>query len=268
MSNMREIVELYKNEEFKREFIANYTKIGESKYIAENEYVAAFRLIHKNESNGIPHVAPLYCATTDSVKRALLMISEQGLMFDPRKKEVAIFTGIQSNNKVFLDFTLRYRGMYRLVGSSSKVKSTSIEIVYEGDTFEWRGSKVEPIYLMNIHHNRNVITAGFCSFTMHDGSVIAHMMSNDELYAIIHLHVKAELESKVDSEMWTGAWLGKSLRAKVFREAFSIHKVALLSGNAMLDANQFEDSKNPIDEFAKELEIALAEEEADHETND
>lgn len=257
--SMKEIVSLYKDEDFKLEFVNNYIKRGESKHVAESEYVAAFRLIHKNEADGIPHVAPLYNASIESVRLVLLMISEQGIMFDPRKKEVAIFTGIQSNGVAFLDFTLRYRGIYRLVGNSPKVKATSVEVVYEGDTFEWRGSKVEPTYMMNIHHNRNKIIAGFCSFTMANDSVIAYMMSSEELYEIIGIHIKVELDNGIDTDMWSGAWLGKSLRAKIFRSAFELNKSALLDSQAMIDSVSSNEAGSEIDLFAKELEKSLIE---------
>lgn len=259
MSNMKQITALYKDESFKEAFLANYEAAGESRQQAEIEYVAAFKTIYTNDSNGIMPNPPMFDATVDSIKRVLLSVSEQGLLLDPRKKEVAMTTTQSAGGLTTLDFILCYRGMYRLVGMSKKVLSTSVEIVYEGDHFEWKGSKIEPEYRMNLNHNKDCIMAGFCSFTMANGTIIAHLMMGEELDEIIKQAISASQAAGGNTDMWTGPWKGRSLRSRIFRSAFSIHKASLLDTKSMINALTVDDEMPSIDAFAKVLEESLSE---------
>ena len=257
MSNLEQIVNLYKDEAFKQEFITNYERAGESRYVAENQYVAVFQAITTNDCNGISPDPAMYLAEIDSIRRILLTISDEGLMLDPKKKEVALITTTSVSGKPYLDFLLCYRGMYKLVGLSKKVLSSSLEIIYEGDRFEWRGEAEMPRYIMDLGHNKENILAGYCAFKMTNGTVIAHLVNQEEIYEIINSSMNATSQAGGNTDMWTGPWRTRSLRAKVFRSAFNIHRASLLSSRDMINSMTDEDVSPNIDEFAKILEESL-----------
>lgn len=257
MNHLQNIVELYKNMAFKQEFISNYEKAGESRYIAENQYVAVFQAITSNNSNGISPEPAMYYADINSIKRVLLTISDQGLMLDPKSKEVALTTSNAINGKPQLEFLLCYRGMYKLVGLSKKVLSSSLEIIYEGDKFEWRGEAEMPSYVMDMNHNKENILAAYCAFKMANGIVLAHLVNQDEIYEIINRAMDATHQAGGNVDMWTGPWKSRSLRSKIFRSAFSIHRASLLDNREMINSMSDEDGTPSIDEFAKILEQSL-----------
>ena len=257
MSHLKHIVELYKCESFKQEFISNYERAGESRYIAENQYVAVFQAITMNDCNGISPEPALYLCDVSSIRRVLLTISDQGLMLDPKKREIALTTTKSVNGQPYLDFMLCYRGMYKLLGYSKKVLSSSLEIIYEGDTFEWRGEAEMPKYIMNLNHNKENILAGYCAFKMENGTVLAHLVNQEEIYEIINNGIESTSNAGGNSEMWTGPWRTRSLRAKIFRIVFNIHRASLLDSREMINSMTDEDSAPNIDEFAKVLEDQL-----------
>lgn len=259
MSHLKKIVELYKDESFRNEFISNYEKAGESRYIAENQLVAVFQAITNNNANGISPNPALYDSTVESIKRVLLTVSSEGLMLDPRKKEVALTTSESVSGKPHLDFLLCYRGMYKLVGLSKKVLSSSLEIIFEGDTFEWRGEAEMPKYIMSMDHNTNNILFAYCSFKMTNGTIISHLMNSEEIYAIINNSIEATEQAGGDPSMWIGPWRIRSLRAKVFRSAFNIHRASLLESREMINSMSDEDALPDLDSFAKSLEKKLNE---------
>jgi recombinational DNA repair protein RecT len=254
---MQLIVELYKNKAFMEEFVANYMKFGESRTAAEREYIHAFQIIRNNESNGMHCHPAMNTADIESVKRTMLIISEQGLAFEPRKKEVGITTSNNLSGIVYLDFILCYRGMYKLVGNSEKVLSMSCEIIYDGDTFEWRGAKVEPTYIMHNNRNKQFIMGGFCSFTMSNGTILAYYVDQDEILELQRLSIEATAAMNGNTDMWTGAWKTRSLKAKVFKSAFNTYRSSLLTNKDMINASTEDDNSPSLEGFAKELEKAL-----------
>jgi hypothetical protein len=261
MNHLQQIIELYKDESFKQEFINNYERAGESRYVAENQYVVVFQAITSNECNGISPEPAMYYTSVDSIRRVLLTISDQGLMLDPKKKEIALTTipSVNANGRPHLDFLLCYRGMYKLIGLSKKVLSSSLEIIYEGDTFEWRGEAEMPKYVMDLGHNKENILAGYCVFKMANGTILAHLVNQEEIYEIINRSIEATSQAGGNSEMWTGPWRSRSIRSKVFRSAFSIHRASLLDNREMINSMTDEDVTPSIDEFAKILEQSLNE---------
>lgn len=257
-NNSKRIIELGKDDGFKSQFINNYLKTGESQYMAETQFVSAFQtIIMNNSSNDIVQEPALYCAQVESIKRVLLTISSSGLLIDPKKKEVALFTSRSVSGEPFLDFILCYRGMYKLVGLSERVLSSCVEIVYEGDTFEWSGENQMPKYMMNLNHDKNKIVAGYCAFQMANGVVLAHMMSGDEIEELVTHSIEATRSVGGNSDMWTSAWKGRCIKSKIFRSAFNFYRASLLDNKAMIKSMTDEEPKQNIDNFAQFLETQL-----------
>lgn len=265
MSALKEIIKLYKDEGFRAEFISNYEKAGENRYVAENQLVAVFQAITTNNANGISANPPLFESDVSSIRRVLLTVSSEGLMLDPRKKEIALITTPAVSGKPYLDFILCYRGMYKLVGLSKKVLTSSLEIVYEGDTFEWRGESEPPKYIMDLGHNSENILAAYCTFRMANGTFISHLVNAEEIYEIINSSIQATEQAGGDASMWTGPWRTRSLRAKIFRSAFNIHRASLLESRDMINSLTDEDAAPDLEAFAKVLEQRLNEEKGEEE---
>jgi hypothetical protein len=116
-----------------------------------------------------------------------------------------------------------------------------------------------PKYIMDLGHNKNNILAGYCAFKMANGTVLAHLVNQEEIYAIINNAMEATASAGGNTEMWTGPWRTRSLRSKVFRSAFNIHRASLLDSREMINSMTDEDGTPSIDEFVKILEQTLNE---------
>jgi recombinational DNA repair protein RecT len=116
-----------------------------------------------------------------SVQNTLLQSAEHGLSFDPRAKELYLEVQQSLQDDLILTFQLglKYNGMKNRLVKSCGVRMLTTEVVYENDTFEWRGQWKEPLYIMA--NEESDMRLAFGMVKLKDGDVMAYKLSKEEL---------------------------------------------------------------------------------------
>ena len=259
MSINAEIVALYKDETFKSEFIANYINAGISKYTAQAEFTHAFNIIANDFGSG-PNRPPLSTVNMNSIKQAMLVVSEQGVSFNPENKELIFCGAISEREKPYAEIILRYRGMYTLAMRSKNVRSVAIELVYEKDSFTWLGSDEAPVYASTASKDQGAMTCGFVSIRLNNGAVASHKMTHSELLAVEaqSLQYEADMTGSAEGSLYNTPWRERCLKAVLWRSAFNLLKNTFLANYGSLDASGGEVASDVAEEFEKRFADALA----------
>lgn len=125
-----------------------------------------------------------YKVDWESVKQTLLQSAEFGLSFDARSKEAFIEVQSSPDNQQELTFqlALKYNGMKHRLVKACGVRMLTTEVVYEKDTFEWRGQWKEPLYIMS--NESSEIRCCFGMVKLRNGDIMAYKLGLDELLEI------------------------------------------------------------------------------------
>ncbi|MDC8832973.1 recombinase RecT [Alteromonas gilva] len=260
MLNRNELIALYKDEEFKASFIANYVDKNVHLHVAQKEFITAFNLIAND--NGSQERPAIKQASASSIKSTFLMISSYGLSFDPNEKEVYVYGEHRDPNKVGLGVTLGYRGMRRIAMNSGKVKVITSEIVYESDSFTWLGADKAPSFASTGRNQDDNISCGFVTIRLMDNSVVSFKMSAAELLQIENDNIQMETEFTGDpnNSLYRTAWRERCLRAALWRSAYREYQHLFMdTGKIVDDQGTLESETETADAFEAMMAEALAE---------
>ena len=259
MSISAELVALYKDETFKAEFIANYINAGISKYTAQAEFTHAFNIIANDLGSGTNR-PPLSTVRMDSIKQAMLVVSEQGVSFNPENKEIIFCGAINDRSVAYAEIILRYRGMYTLAMRSKNVRSVAIELVYEKDSFTWLGSDEAPVYASTVTKDQGSMLCGFVSIKLNNGAVASHKMTHNELLAVEaqSLQYEADMTGSTDGSLYNTPWRERCLKAVLWRSAFNLLKNTFLANAGSLESAGDNTGNGGAEDFEKRFADALA----------
>jgi hypothetical protein len=122
-----------------------------------------------------------YQVDWESVKQTVLLSAEYGLSFDARSKEAYIEVQSSPDNQQILTFqlALKYNGMKHRLVKACGVRMLTTEVVYENDTFEWRGQWKEPLYIMA--NEKSDMQCCFGMVKLKNGDIMAYKLDKEEL---------------------------------------------------------------------------------------
>lgn len=253
MQNKDSIIALYKDNDFKAAFIANYLQRGEREHVAEKEYSNAFAWLAEDYGNDInPAIS---AAPVDEIKRTFLAISTYALSFDKKSKEVYLFGERRDNNRICVGSELGYRGMQRIIVNTKGVKASNTEMVYENDAFTWLGADQRPNYASDGRGQRSALICGFTTITFDDGTVLCHKSSAEELEEIERQSIEHTLhfEGTVDMSLYNSPWRERCLRICTLRAAFREYRHLFVSNKDVLTEQPQTQSSNSLGAFEKLL---------------
>lgn len=241
MENRQNLINLYKDADFKQDFIKGYLDNRVRLHVAELEFSQIFDLLVTQIP--APGGRPLFEANIVNIKKTLLSISAYGLSVNPNNKEVYLSCYDMGGKYPELSSILGYRGMQRIINNANDVHSHSTEIVYQGDAFSWLGADMRPNYASTGLNQNDDIVCAFTVFTFKDGNVLSHRMAASELLDIEQQSLDMSLnnEGTVSDNLYAGPWRERCLRIAAFRSAFRDNQYRFVNEQ---DAFVVEDPKN------------------------
>jgi len=129
----------------------------------------------------IGKLQPDYTINWQSIKATALLSAEYGLSFEVRAKELywEVHVSPESNTEVMVDLGLKYNGMKHRLVKACGVRMLTTEVVYENDTFEWRGQWKEPLYIMA--NDESEMACCFGMVKLKSGDTMAYKLSKAEM---------------------------------------------------------------------------------------
>jgi hypothetical protein len=79
---------------------------------------------------------------------------------------------------------ISYRGLVKLATDSGAILWAKTELVYENDTFKWKGVNEAPEHSADPFGDRGEVQGGYCQARLHDGSVMVEVMPIEEIYKV------------------------------------------------------------------------------------
>lgn len=222
-----DIIALYQNTQLKAEFINNYTKAKFSPLTywsvrqAENQWATICSMIAEGLSNQT--LPQLHLAAKSDLISALLMISEQGLSFDKKDKQIYLYVEFNEQQIPLLKILLGYKGMQLMCMRTGLFKYLTSELVYQGDKFTWRGESTPPEFESAGSPGNRKLACGFVGLKYRDGDWLHFRMDAEELEEV-------ERAAKAASYMQTGSeenslystpWRNRMLKIALWRNAYN-----------------------------------------------
>lgn len=233
-----DIIALYKNAQLKTEFINNYTKAKFSPQTywterqAENQWATIFSMIAEGLSSQT--MPQLHLASKYDLISALLMISEKGLSFDKKDKQIYLYVEFSEQQIPQLKVVLGYKGMQLMCMRTGLFKYLTSELVFQGDTFTWRGEATPPEFESAGSTENRKLSCGFVGLKYKDGDWLHFKMESAELEEV-------ERAARAASYMQTGSeenslystpWRNRMLKIALWRNAYNWVRSSALAADS------------------------------------
>ncbi|WP_240224575.1 recombinase RecT [Rheinheimera hassiensis] len=255
MASREELIALYKDAEFKANFINNYLAAkcsANAKWTLERasaEFTHAFNLIASH--TGDEYRPGVSVCNIKQIRRALLTISEIGLSLNPREKEVYISTHVEQTGLPVLKTTIGYKGMQKLVMNTGSFQYFTVELVYEEDTFTWLGGQDKPVFVSSCRPSADSkLVCGIVVFTYKNGTYLSYKMDAEEILEIERADLQRCLEvfGSSGASLYSGPWRNRMMEIAVWRNAYNGLKHILMADGLSPSLNMSEDGSLIIDD--------------------
>lgn len=137
---------------------------------------ASFAVQALNKNDYLQGVA---LSNVDSLKYAVMNVASIGLSLNPVHRLAYL---VPRDKQVCLDIS--YIGLIKLATDCGSVKLVKAELVYEKDTFKYKGLGKEPTHEFNPFKDRGSITGAYCIALTHDEKYLVEMMTISQINAI------------------------------------------------------------------------------------
>lgn len=260
MADRQQLVALYRDNDFKAQFISNYLSAKCSSNanwtlsLAQLEWTNAFNILANDLGDGYrPAVSQ---APISKIRSAFLRVSELGLSFNPETKEIYLHGALDSHNNVTLNTCLGYKGMQKLVMNTGSFQYFTTELVHEGDTFNWMGSQDKPVFVSSGKTAGMDLICGIVVFTYRNGSVLSYKMDAEELLAIESADLERHQQQfgSAGYSLYSGPWRNRMLKISLWRNAYNeLKHILMASANMPLlnidNYGVFSDEQEVNDDF-------------------
>jgi recombination protein RecT len=115
----------------------------------------------------------------NSLQGAILNVAAIGISLNPAQQHAYL---VPRDGAICLDIS--FRGLTYLATESGAIKWAKVELVYEADTFAWRGPAEMPLHEADPFSERGEIKGGYCIAKLPDDSVMVEVMPVAEIYKI------------------------------------------------------------------------------------
>lgn len=176
----------------------------------ENECLFAKQQLQKNS-----YTLQAAQSNPDALKGAILNVAAIGISLNPATAHAYL---VPRAGSVCLDIS--YRGLVKLATDSGSIQWAKAVLVYEGDTFEWRGPAEAPLHTADVFNADRMdaqdplknLKGGYCLAKLATGEYMVDVMTAGEI-----LEVKNASQAK--SGPWKGAWAGEMAKKTLVKRA-------------------------------------------------
>ena len=150
-----------------------------------------------------------------SLRSAILNVPAIGLSLNPALAHCYL---VPRAGAICLDIS--YRGLVKLATDSGAIQFAKAVLVYEGDTFEWRGPVEQPLHTADVFDANRIDAAdplkklrgGYCLAKLADGTFMVDVMSAAEI-------LEVRDSSKAKDGPWKGRWSGEMAKKTLVKRA-------------------------------------------------
>jgi len=150
-----------------------------------------------------------------SLKSAILNVAAVGLSLNPARQHAFL---VPRDGQIVLDIS--YRGFLRVATDTGVIKWARAELVYENDSFEYRGAFKEPTLTANPFKDRGDIVGVYCCAKTVEGDYMVDTMDLAEIHKTrdtSQAYLSAEAKNKTNSPWHT--WFGEMSKKTIIKRA-------------------------------------------------
>lgn len=193
----------------------------------------------------------------NSLLHSIQNVAAIGISLNPALAEAYL---VPRDKKICLDIS--YRGMVKLAVDAGAIEWAKAVLVYEGDTFKWRGPAEAPVHEADVFDSDRVdasnplknLKGGYCIAKLTSGDVMVETMSAAEIIAV-------KESSKAKNGPWNGKWSGEMAKKTLIKRASKSwppgNRARLDKAIHVLNEHEGLEEDTPIDEQAIEAFMEL-----------
>jgi recombination protein RecT len=233
----------------------HFTKLNENCYnrldFAKESEFAMMSLLKNNYLLDTARQNP------DSLYSAIASVASIGISLSPAEK-LAYLVPRKINGQQAICLDISYVGLIKLATDSGRVSALKAELVFEHDTYIYKGFDKDPEFSANPFGDRGDLIGVYAKALLSDGNVLVENMTIKEVFAIRDDSeaYKSALRKGTDSYQYKGnVWVrfeGEMIKKTVIKRAFKTLPKSDGS-ERMAEAIQVIDQHEGIDFEAKEL---------------
>ena len=115
----------------------------------------------------------------NSLQAAILSIAAIGISLNPANQHAYL---VPRDGAICLDIS--FQGLKKLATDSGAILWAKVELVYENDTFKWRGPAEAPMHEADPFDGRGAMKGGYCLAKLPDGTILTEVMPVAEINKI------------------------------------------------------------------------------------
>lgn len=150
-----------------------------------------------------------------SLKSAILNVAAIGISLNPSSAHAYL---VPRDGAICLDIS--YRGLVKLATDSGSIEWAKAVLVYEGDTFTWKGPALPPEHEADVFAKDRIdasdplkkLKGGYCLAKLATGEYMVDVMTADEILAVRD-------SSKAKNGPWKGVWSGEMAKKTLVKRA-------------------------------------------------
>jgi phage RecT family recombinase len=151
----------------------------------------------------------------NSLKAAILNVAAIGISLNPATAHAYL---VPRGGAICLDIS--YRGLVKLATDSGAIAWAKAILVYEGDTFKWRGPAEQPLHEADVFNAARIDAAnplnnlkgGYCLAKLASGEYMVDVMTAAEI-------LEVRDSSKAKDGPWQGRWAGEMAKKTLVKRA-------------------------------------------------
>lgn len=115
----------------------------------------------------------------NSLKAAIMNVAAIGISLNPALQHAYL---VPRDKKICLDIS--FRGLVKLATESGAITWAKAELVFEKDTFAYRGPSTAPLHEADVFGDRGELKGGYVIAKLPDGEVLIDVMSVAEIHKV------------------------------------------------------------------------------------
>jgi len=151
----------------------------------------------------------------DSLRAAILNVAAIGISLNPASAHAYL---VPRGDKICLDIS--YRGLVKLATDSGAIEWAKAVLVYDGDTFRWKGPAKAPEHEADVFAEDRIDAAdplknlkgGYCLAKLATGEYMVDVMTAGEI-------LEVRDSSKAKDGPWKGKWAGEMAKKTLVKRA-------------------------------------------------
>ena len=157
-----------------------------------------------------------------SLKSAILNVAAIGITLNPALSHAYI---VPRDGAICLDIS--YLGLIKLATASGAIKWAKATLVYEGDTFKWKGPNKEPKHEADVFDKERInasdplknLIGGYCTAKLYDDSVLVEVMTCDEILEVRNTSKAYTMGKEGKKGPWDGPFAGEMAKKTLIKRA-------------------------------------------------